>query len=422
MQASKHFAHLDQLKMVKRYAEDTLDDSMYADSPVNKKPKLAYHDKTAAYDQTNPQSSHGPSNAEEQRVPNNAAPEVQPSPHEPRNEVARDEVDVDGDEDEESAFSAPSRQTVPLEGYTDLYLDTIDRSVLDFDFEKLCSITLSNINVYACLICGKYFQGRGTSTHAYFHALEDGHHVYVNMQTKKVYVLPEGYEVMNKSLEDIKFVVDPRLSKEELNRMDREPRDAWDLGGKIYRPGFVGMNNIKENDYFNVIIQALVHIPPLRNFLVLEDLSSKPELVQRFSILARKIWNTRAFKSHVSPHELLQQVSRQSDKRFELQRQSDPVDFLRWFLDNLHLSLGGTRTKPKSTKKPISSTIQRFFQGRLKQESQHITAKSDASDRLRFEEAAEVAVETTTYQILTLDLPDTPLFQDELDNNIIPQV
>ncbi|RXM92903.1 S-adenosylmethionine synthase isoform type-2 [Acipenser ruthenus] len=40
------------------------------------------------------------------------------------------------------------------------YLDTINRSVLDFDFEKLCSISLSHINVYACLICGKYFQDK----------------------------------------------------------------------------------------------------------------------------------------------------------------------------------------------------------------------------------------------------------------------
>ena len=38
------------------------------------------------------------------------------------------------------------------------YLDTIDRNVLDFDFEKLCSVSLSRINVYACLVCGKYFQ------------------------------------------------------------------------------------------------------------------------------------------------------------------------------------------------------------------------------------------------------------------------
>ena len=41
------------------------------------------------------------------------------------------------------------------------YLDTIDRAVLDFDFEKLCSVSLSRINVYACLVCGKYFQVNG---------------------------------------------------------------------------------------------------------------------------------------------------------------------------------------------------------------------------------------------------------------------
>ncbi len=40
------------------------------------------------------------------------------------------------------------------------YLDTINRSVLDFDFEKLCSVSLSHLNVYACLVCGKYFQGQ----------------------------------------------------------------------------------------------------------------------------------------------------------------------------------------------------------------------------------------------------------------------
>lgn len=141
--------------------------------------------------------------------------------------------------EEQSTYSAASRQAAPLEGYTDLYLDTINRSVLDFDFEKLCSITLSNINVYACLVCGKYYQGRGPKSHAYFHALEVGHHVYVNMQTKKVYVLPEGYEVKSKSLEDIKFVVDPQLSKDEVGKLDKEAKDAWDIGGKKYRPGMI---------------------------------------------------------------------------------------------------------------------------------------------------------------------------------------
>lgn len=48
------------------------------------------------------------------------------------------------------------------------YLDTIDRQLLDFDMEKVCSITLSNMNIYSCLICGKFFQGRGETTPGLF--------------------------------------------------------------------------------------------------------------------------------------------------------------------------------------------------------------------------------------------------------------
>lgn len=41
------------------------------------------------------------------------------------------------------------------------------RHVLDFDFEKLCSMTLSGDNVYCDLVDGKFFQGRGKDTPAY---------------------------------------------------------------------------------------------------------------------------------------------------------------------------------------------------------------------------------------------------------------
>lgn len=321
----------------------------------------------------------------------------------------------DDEDEEEEDRSARTRQKVPMEGYSDLYLDTIARSRLDFDFEKLCSITLSNINVYACLVCGKYFSGRGAKTPAYFHALEEGHHVYINMETKKVYVLPEGYEVKNKSLDDIKVVVDPRFTLEEVKAMDREPKPQWDLLGRKYIPGFVGLNNIKANDYLNVVVQALSHVTPLRNFLMLEDLSSRPELVKRFSVLVRKIWNPKAFKKHVSPHELIQNISLQSGKKFSLTEQADPVDFLSWFLNNLHLALGGSKTKPKS------SIIQKIFQGALKVESQEISARADAGDRLRFEDTA-IKTQQSRYMILTLDLPAAPLFQDDVEKNIIPQV
>lgn len=80
------------------------------------------------------------------------------------------------------------------------YLDKINRQYLDFDFEKLCSVSLTRINVYACLVCGKYFQGRGTNTHAYTHSVAEGHHVFLNLQTLKFYCLPDNYEIIGKFL------------------------------------------------------------------------------------------------------------------------------------------------------------------------------------------------------------------------------
>lgn len=384
--------------MSKRQASEALDELQDVASPASKRSRMGDFDSPLANSHDDAQSLEQDGDARNGRT-----------------------EDADGqgydDEDDESPMAAPIRQSGPADGYDDLYLDTIDRNVLDFDFEKLCSVSLSNINVYACLICGKYFQGRGVKSHAYFHSLDEDHHVFINLETQKVYVLPEGYEVKSKSLEDIKYVSDPRYTKNEVIQLDRRVNHvSWTLDGKQYTPGFVGMNNIKENDYLNVIVQALSHVSPLRNYLVLEDFSKKSELVKRCSILFRKIWNPRAFKSHVSPHELLQEIALLSNKRFTLTNQSDPVDFLSWFLNNLHLGLGGSKTKPGS------SMIQRTFQGKLKVESQAITARADAGDRLRFEEAAEVKVDIVRFLFLTLDLPSAPLFQDELEKNIIPQV
>ncbi|KAA8911150.1 hypothetical protein FN846DRAFT_469140 [Sphaerosporella brunnea] len=357
-------------------------------------------------------------------TPKRARVEAEPPPPPPpqQDEVAvlppAPATRVDGDGEDEAMGEEGAVREGPAEGFQDLYLDTVDRRVLDFDFEKLCSVSLSNINVYACLVCGKYYQGRGRSSHAYTHSLDADHHVFINMTSLKVYVLPECYEVESRTLDDIKYVVNPTYSKEDVKRLDSAEGvgEKRDLLGKTYMPGFVGLNNIKANDYLNVVAHSLAHVSPLRNYLMLEDLTFKPELAQRFSTLIRKIWNPRAFKSHVSPHELLQEISLRSSKKFTLLAQSDPVDFLHWFLNHLHLSLGGSKTRPGS------SIVQKVFQGKLKIESQAITAKADASDRLRFEEAAEIKTDIARFLMLTLDLPPKPIFKDEQDKNIIPQV
>lgn len=119
------------------------------------------------------------------------------------------------------------------------FLDTVNRQVLDFDFEKKCSVSDRNLNVYACLICGKYYQGRGKNTHAYNHSHEAGHHVYINLQTEKVYCLPDGYEVKDSSLDDIPLVLNPRFTLEQVKQLDRKRQWSRALDGSDYLPGTV---------------------------------------------------------------------------------------------------------------------------------------------------------------------------------------
>lgn len=119
------------------------------------------------------------------------------------------------------------------------FLYTINRQVLDFNFEKLCSVTGRKFNVYACLICGKYYQGRGHESHAYTHSRKAGHHVYINVQTEKVYCLPDGYEVKDPSLDDICLLLNPRFTLEQVEQLDKKRQWSRALDGSNYLPGTV---------------------------------------------------------------------------------------------------------------------------------------------------------------------------------------
>ncbi|CAI0440211.1 unnamed protein product [Linum tenue] len=150
-------------------------------------------------------------------------------------------VDDDDDDDDYNEQEASiQRRRKLLEPREDCpYLDTVNRQVLDFDFEKFCSVSLSNLNVYACLVCGKYYQGRGKKSHAYTHSLEAGHHVYINLETEKVYCLPDGYEIIDPSLDDIRHVLNPRFTREQVAQLDKNRLWSRALDGSDYLPGMV---------------------------------------------------------------------------------------------------------------------------------------------------------------------------------------
>lgn len=360
----------------------------------------------------------------------------------------------------------------------------INRSALDFDFERLCSVTLSHNHIYACLVCGKYFQGRGKSTPAYAHALNEDHHVYINLDTRKVYVLPDGYEVDDASLADIKYLLYPTFTPQMLEKIDRQTKPELDLARKEYYPGFVGLNNMKHNSYMNAVLQLLLHVPPLRDFLILQldpSTTSRPtsELTTRLGLLARKLWNPHAFKSQVSPHEFLQEVANASGGKFKITEQGDPLEFLKWLLNQVHRDLGGGR-KPRSSESRFGlsfswavlrglSLIQDTVYVSQVSSIRHSKARSawttSRSSKLaslarspsstltevsgeshargvrhafsclalrvcdlqrpltfRTRACAEIKSTKTPFLFLALDLPPPPLFQDAVETNIIPQV
>ncbi|MEE6478920.1 hypothetical protein FKM82_012049 [Ascaphus truei] len=329
------------------------------------------------------------------------------------------------------------------------YLDTINRSVLDFDFEKLCSISLSHINVYACLVCGKYFQGRGLKSHAYIHSVQFSHHVFLNLHTLKFYCLPDNYKIIDSSLEDItvygapplpnlplpgtsgsagvKYVLKPTFTKPQICNLDKQAKLSRAYDGTTYLPGIVGLNNIKANDYANAVLQALSNVPPLRNYFLEEEnyrgIQRPPGdimflLVQRFGELMRKLWNPRNFKAHVSPHEMLQAVVLCSKKNFQITKQGDGVDFLSWFLNALNSALGGTKKKKKTVVTDVFQGSMRIFTKKLP----HPDLPVEEKEQLQHNEEYQETMQESPFMYLTLDLPTAPLYKDEKEQLIIPQV
>ena len=303
------------------------------------------------------------------------------------------------------------------------YLDTINRSVLDFDFEKLCSVSLSKINVYACLVCGKYFQGRGIGTHAYIHSMSVDHRVFLNIATLRFYCLPDNYEIKDSSLSDITYVLRPTFTSKEIAELDRCTRASRAYDGTSYLPGIVGLNNIKANDYCNVILQALSHVSPIRNYFLLESNTAPltlggqaDQLLIRFGELIRKLWNPRNFKAHVSPHEMLQAVVIGSDKKFTITQQSDAIQFISWFLNSLDKCL------MSHCKKSIIRKVLRGSMRIMSRKVLPIGISLDEKLNLMAKDEYKEKIEETKFLYLTLDLPTPPLFKDPLRENILPQV
>jgi hypothetical protein len=120
----------------------------------------------------------------------------------------------------------------------------------------------------------------------------------------RVYCLPDGYEVLDRSLDDIRHVLDPRFGADALAAVDTSRAWSSALDGSEYLPGVVGLNNVKATDYVNVVLQALMRVKPLRDAMLRRVVAAggptrDSPVLQRFGELTRKVWNPRNFKGQV---------------------------------------------------------------------------------------------------------------------------
>ncbi|KAI2524149.1 USP39 isoform 7, partial [Pan troglodytes] len=66
--------------------------------------------------------------------------------------------------------------------------------------------------------------GRGLKSHAYIHSVQFSHHVFLNLHTLKFYCLPDNYEIIDSSLEDITYVLKPTFTKQQIANLDKQAK------------------------------------------------------------------------------------------------------------------------------------------------------------------------------------------------------
>lgn len=230
------------------------------------------------------------------------------------------------------------------------YLGTVHRELLDFDLPRQCCQTLATHNVYACLVCGVFLQGRGEFTPAHTHSLQNKHYLYIHLTTGKCYCLPEMYEVEDAGLSDIQFNLNPVFCEEEIAHLTANPPISRAIDGVRYLSGTVGLNNLKASDYLNTVLQVLYTVPELRNTLLAQQAGEG--LTEALGDLFRRMVNPKGFRSHAAPYQAVKAIERLS-KGFSAGRQGDPQAVWTWTLNRL------------MAENVVKKQVKRCFQGQL---------------------------------------------------------
>ncbi|CCE66204.1 hypothetical protein TPHA_0P00460 [Tetrapisispora phaffii CBS 4417] len=324
------------------------------------------------------------------------------------------ESESGSESEDEPAFNHKKRylnEDSPIEDKYSIspLLRSINKKKLDFDAERICSITATNVNVYCCLVCGKYFKGRNEGSPAFLHSIGENHNIFINMTNLKLFNLPaniplEDAVTLNlteqKIIDDIKYAINPQFTLESIKDF---PIICKDVDNEEYLNGFVGIsyNANASNDSIASIVMMLTHMDDIRDYFLLDkNLTNDTPFETKLRLLMKRIWSPKLFKSHVAMNELLSFIL--IDPSFSNRNINDPRLLLLSLINsNINIS------------KPLKDIIDTNIRGQVLVTSEKSVANSKES---------KIKKTIMPFSLLSLDLPDVPVFKDGMDTNALPQI
>ncbi|KAH3902995.1 uncharacterized protein SCODWIG_01539 [Saccharomycodes ludwigii] len=237
---------------------------------------------------------------------------------------------------------------------------------LAFDNEPICSVTLSNLNIYCCLTCGKYFRGKNFESPAYQHALQNfNHKLFVKMcndtdnyNTVHQFITLPDMELIDASKSKLLTIIQNNINPKAITINTIENKECFDfINKKKYITGCVPLTNEQGMDHVNVIIQLLSQLNEFKSFneenniLTAATNSTCPNgsndtsvlLQKKLLKIIRKIWNPELIKANISPIELINFLNNHyysNQRNFAseefLHSLNDPKSLYVWLIHHLH--------------------------------------------------------------------------------------
>lgn len=281
------------------------------------------------------------------------------------------------------------------------YLETVIREKLDFDSEKICCVTLSPLNVYCCLVCGHYYQGRHEKSPAFIHSINENHHVFLNLTNLKFYILPQNIQILHDDkvqlLNGIKYALYPTYSVKDLQSF---PKQCFDLNNRAYLNGFIGFTNAATYDYAHSALLLISHINPLRDYFLLNNFDNQGEFIKRLSICIKKIWSPKLFKHYLSVDDFVTYLKVKEGLNLSL---VDPRFFLLWLFNRICLS---SKQLKSISNKSCKGKVKIVEIGRESEGNGPVTTK----------------ISVKPFWVLTLTLPEFSPFKDGNTVDNLPQI